>query len=100
MSWMTYYVEVSMRQREDEIARRIARERLQRKRMRAARGPRRHWWSLRRSAPVTSAQATRTPPTPTPTGRSADVAANRTAALSTGAGDQRPRAARDTSSAA
>jgi hypothetical protein len=95
MSWMTYYVEVSMRQREDEIARRIARERLQRRRMRAARGPRRHWWSLRRSAPVTSAQPNRTPATPKPTART-----NRTAALSTGAGDQRPRGARDTSSAA
>lgn len=52
MSWMSYYVEVSMRQREDEIARRIARERQVRKQLRAARGPRRHWWSLRRSAPV------------------------------------------------
>lgn len=50
MSWMTYYVEVSTRQREDETARRIAR---QRELKRLARAPRRHWWSLRRSAPVT-----------------------------------------------
>ena len=51
MSWMTYYVEVSTRQREDETARRIDR---QRELKRLARAPRRHWWSLRRrSAPVT-----------------------------------------------
>jgi hypothetical protein len=59
MSWMTYYVEVSMRQREDEIARRIARERQLRKQLRAARGPRRHWWSLRRAAPVARTPAVR-----------------------------------------
>jgi hypothetical protein len=59
MSWMTYYVEVSMRQREAEIARRIARERQVRKQLRAARGPRPHWWSLRRSAPATRAPAAR-----------------------------------------
>jgi len=53
MSWMTYYVEVSTRQREDETARRIDRQRELR---RLARAPRRHWWSLRRPAP-----ATRTP---------------------------------------
>jgi hypothetical protein len=59
MSWMTYYIEVSMRQREEEIARRIARERRLRKQLRAARGPRRHWWSLRRSAPVARTPAVR-----------------------------------------
>jgi hypothetical protein len=56
MSWMTYYVEVSTRQREDEIAHRIAR---QRQLKRLARAPRRHWWSLRRSAPVTRTQTVR-----------------------------------------
>jgi hypothetical protein len=71
MSWTTYYVEVSMRQREDEIARRIARERQQRQQVRAARG-RRHWWSLRRSA------ATRRPAL-----RSGEAAGRRAASLST-----------------
>jgi len=73
MSWMTYYVEVSMRQREDEIARRIARERMQRKQLREARGRRRHWWSLRRSAPAAR----------TPVARSSEAVGQRTASLST-----------------
>ena len=73
MSWMTYYVEVSMRQREEEIARRIARERQQRKQMRAARGSRRRWWSLRRSVPATRTAAV----------RSGEAAGRRAASLST-----------------
>jgi hypothetical protein len=95
MSWMTYYVEVSMRQREDEIARRIARERQLRRQLRAARGPRRHWWSLRRAAPATPAPATGTAAVP-----GGDPAPTRAAALSTGARDGRPRDLKDTSSAA
>jgi hypothetical protein len=73
MSWMTYYVDVSMRQREDEIARRIARERQLRQQMRAARGPRRHWWSLRRSAPVAR----------TPVARSREATSSRAPSWST-----------------
>jgi hypothetical protein len=71
MAWMTYYVEVSTRQREDEIARRIAR---QRQLKRLARAPRRQWWSLRRSAR----------PTRTPVVRNGEVAPKGTTALSTG----------------